>query len=244
MGLLPLPGVSVAYDLGSLTQQIKEEIVRSTTTDNDRIWRAIIDTMDFHKHRRLFFNETTGTITAVVGQADYTRNAWGTATATNYPYDVLVPDVLYVTESTTVFDPIPQRPAEVVYTMRNSSTAQGYPGFWAFHHDTILLDRYAHSAFTINLLYVADLGVPYYAYESNAWAFYEPDGTSLASTYSTDWFVEGQEVLRFGAQARLARWQKDDKEAYRCFQWEQKALDALTNRSRASRGLILSTPWD
>lgn len=232
----------MAIDLGAITEYIKDEMVRGSTSDDDRIWRAIIDSIRYYRSHPFFFLRKTGSFTTTVGQSTY-GNVADEGADKGYPDDFVAPITIYTTFSSRLSDPLPQRPIQTIREATRSTESQGLPDMYAWFSEKIVFDREAHVAFTVNLDYHADIGTPLYTYSGSAWSFFESDGsTGLTSSFSNDWFVEADDLIRYEAEIRLARRLKDDNELTRAVLGTQRSLTRLLNLSKSKTPTLQRTP--
>ncbi len=229
-------------DLSSMIQQIQEEIVRRSTADIPRIQRAIIDSLEYYAHRRTYFNEGVAQWDTTLDKVDY-GNETEEGAGLGYPDDMLEVDALYYQQDDALFEPIALRPISWIRRTQDAITAQGLPVFWAWHAQRIHFDRRAHRVFQIHIDYMRDLGVPTYSWDGAQWEFFAPDGvTPLPDSFSNEWFTEADDLIRYRAQTRLARWLKDNDDFMRARVLEDEAFQRVKGRSTAYQRPMVRTP--
>lgn len=209
-------------DLATMTQRIKEELPRNASNDDERIYRAIIDSIRFYRHHRFPWNEESGTFAMVADQQAYGLGSG----ANNVPADFLWPIALFV-EVSNSWRELDQIPFSMLRYLTPTSTQSGYPSKYAWHDNQLWFVAIPFTTDDIRIDYVKDIDTPYATYDG-AWEFYEGDGTALAGTYTNAWFTDAEELIRLHAEAQLARVVfKDDELADRLEQRESFILGNL-----------------
>lgn len=143
-----------------LQSRIADDINRTDLTT--QIQQQILLAIQFYKEERTWFNETSTTLTATVGQ--------GYVTA---PTDILIIDRFYITISGKNIELI-RRDLNSVIEYR--PTTNGRPRAFAYHQNRFELDRLSDSAYSMPLYYVKELTALSGASDTNGWT---TDGEDL-----------------------------------------------------------------
>lgn len=203
--------------LGTVTQLIKEDLSRLTASDDDRIWRAIIRTQKDHQNKLYYFNEETDTWTTVIGKKEYGSDATGIEGAgLGWPENMIAPLVIQLNDSGYNYIPLISKPLRWIRRYFTDDTLQGTPEYWSFFNEEIIFNVEPILAYVASIDYIKDVGLPTYSFSGSTWSFVEEDGsTVLAAAYTNAWFEEAEDLLRYGAQLKLGRRFRDDKDRVR-----------------------------
>lgn len=146
-----VPGTGRTY--GDLQSRIADDLNRTDLTSQiqENVRLAILH----YKSERFWFNETSTTLTATVGQ--------GYVTA---PTDILRIDGLYITISDRNIELQPQDLGRVI---EYRPTSNGRPRAFCYYQNRFELDRLSDTAYALPLYYVKELTVLSSDSDSNGW---------------------------------------------------------------------------
>ena len=185
-------------DLATMSERIQEELPRNSAVEENRVYRAIIDSVKFYGYYALGFNEETSTFSTVVSQQAYTRGSG----ASNFPADLFYPKEIYV-DVTGTWEPLDQRPLGVVRYQTPTDLNRGYPRYWAWHKDSFYFTPIPHVASDIRIDYIKDIGTPTITFDGSQWTFDDEDGNALTGAYTNEWFTDAEELIRLHAEVQL-----------------------------------------
>jgi hypothetical protein len=143
-----------------LQSRIADDLNRTDLTS--QIQQNILLAIQYYKGERFWFNETTTTLTATVGQAYVTA-----------PTDILRIDALYITVSSRNV-PLQQLGLDEIIAFRPSSNSR--PRAYCYYQNRFELDAPADSAYSMPLYYVEELAALSAAGDTNGWT---TDGEDL-----------------------------------------------------------------
>jgi hypothetical protein len=143
-----------------LQSRISDDLNRTDLTT--QIQQCILLAIQHYKNERFWFNETTTTLTATVGQAYVTA-----------PSDILSIDHLYITVSSRNIELI-QKDLNTIIDGR--PTSNGQPCSYCYHQNRFEFDRPAASAYSLPLYYVKELTALSSGSDTNGWT---TDGEDL-----------------------------------------------------------------
>ncbi len=143
-----------------LQSRIADDLNR--TDLSSQIQQQILLAVQHYKSERLWFNETSTTLTATVGQ--------GYVSA---PSDLLAIDRFYITVSGKNIELLPEDLNSVV---EFRPTTNGRPRSFCFYQNRFELDRLADTAYSMPLYYVKELTALATGSDSNGWT---TDGEDL-----------------------------------------------------------------
>lgn len=196
-------------NFGTMTQRIKDEVLRDTSHDTAYVQKAIVSAIDFFKHYRFWFNEGEFSMTLTAGTNSYSAVASG---ALGYPRDLISIDQVSLVVDTTITQ-LPKVGIQEFSELRSSSTTEGRPDCWSFHGESFLLyptpdDDYTVAARYVKELTVADPGLGttwapgiQATYVAPSWVIEDPDGEPLTDGCTCAWFKEGEQLIRAKAKA-------------------------------------------
>jgi hypothetical protein len=227
-------------NLGTITERIKNELPRNTSLEITRIRLGLISAMEYYKHHRFFFNEATDTFETVQGQDSYTR---GTGT-NNYPDDLVYVDTLFV-DVTNTWTEVYQVTLDRLRDEFVSENTEGYPYYWSWHHESILLVPTPHLAFDVRLDYVKQLDTPTANFTGSVWEFTEGDGTtSLTDSYENDWLTHAEELIRLHTKIDLYQnLYKDNEDVIRLENRLRSVYGNLKSESNFNQATMTRTPY-
>jgi hypothetical protein len=216
--------------------RIQDELPRRSSDDETRIKLAIIDSIEFYRTKKFFFNQITDEFTTTIGE-----EAYGTATAegglsSGYDDDLFGIDQLYADDAGGNFTPVDEWVLDVIRLQNhNTSVGRGYPDYYAWFNKQIYFSPVPHVAYDVRIDGIKDVGTPVVTTSSGVHAFFEPGGTvPLADSYTNEWFTEAQELIRLHAKIDLAENVfHDDRTARRLADREDRVLIQLKSRLRA-----------
>lgn len=143
-----------------LQSRIADDLNRTDLTS--QIQQQILLAIQHYKQERTWFNETSTTLTATVGQGYITA-----------PSDILIIDHLYITISSRNIE-LEQVSLNDVIEYRPTSNAR--PRCFAYHQNRFELDALSDSAYSLPLYYVKELTALSAGSDTNGWT---TDGEDL-----------------------------------------------------------------
>lgn len=247
--LLPLAS-SGTPDLGTMTQRIRDEILRDTDVETNYIKKAIASAIRTYRYHRFWFNEGTFTLSTVDGTQDYSAVSSGSA---GYPRDLISVDRLTLVHNTSLIK-LPKVGIQEFRDLDSGDNTEGRPSCWTFHHESLMLYPTPDAVYTIRGDYVKELtgldgdddrlGLSA-VYVDDAWSFRDVDGNLITDSYTSAWFDEAEEMVRAKAKALVySEVLRDTKAAA-----EQEAIAAshYANLKHATDGFEMPeriVPWD
>lgn len=136
-----------------ITSRIADDLNRSDLTS--QIAQQVLLAITAYEHERFWFNETSTTLTATVGQA-----------YVSYPSDLLRVDHLYITISNRNIELIPK---DINTIIEFRPTTNGRPRSYALYQNRIEFDRPPNSAYSHPLYYVKQLTTLSADSDTNGW---------------------------------------------------------------------------
>jgi hypothetical protein len=144
----------------SLQNRIADDINRTDLTS--QIQQCILLAIQHHKNERFWFNETSATLTATIGQAYVAA-----------PSDILRIDHLYITISGRNIELMQEDLGSI---LECRPTTNGQPSAFCYHQNRFEFDRPCASAYSLPLYYVKELTALSSGSETNGWT---TDGEDL-----------------------------------------------------------------
>lgn len=136
-----------------LQSRIADDLNRTDLTT--QIAQCILLAIEHYKHERMWFNETSTTLTAVVSSAQVTA-----------PSDILLIDRLYITISGTNIELMPQ---DMNSVLEYRPATNGRPRAFAYYGNRFELDRKCDTAYSLPLYYVKQLTALSAGSDTNGW---------------------------------------------------------------------------
>lgn len=228
--------------MGTLTKRIEQEIHRASSQDQAAIKMAIITAMEWFKQFPFHFNQGTAQLDLTVGQ-----EAYGVATASTegWPTDMISPVDVYVQTGGTRWLSMSQITFQNQRWLQPTSTVTGLPTSWAWYDHQIWLTPVPSEAnLVLRIDYLKDLGIPRYAWNGTSWQFYLPESNAeMLDTYSNDWIVYAEELIRQRAKWDLYFNYFDDAEnAQKMFDATQVTLGNVRSKSEAKTRSVGRVP--
>lgn len=182
-------------NLGTMAREITENTRSQVTTD--QVWRAIIDAIDFHRARRLWWSERTFRFKLTAG-----RDGYAPGDGFGLPADLIeiVGERIWISldGDLTQRVPISRIPTDHMEEERAFAYSPGEPYSWDFWEGQLRVTPSPDSSLHIvDGRYVRNIGVPQVEWKANAWVFKTPDGSQpLDTDYTSDWFQDGRRLIR------------------------------------------------
>jgi hypothetical protein len=228
-----------------MRHRISEELPRRTSDDTDRITLAIRDAIRFYRVHKFLWNEFTDQFTTTIGQENY-GNATAEGAGLGYNDDLFGVDQVYAELSGSRWVPVEEKILDVIREWNVATTVSGYPDYYSWHQKKIWVSPIPHVAYDLRIDGIKDIGTPVATWDGTVWDFFEEDGTTvLTDSWTNDWMVEGEELIRTRAKVDLAEnIFKDDREANRMRRREFELFAQARERSRAYRSNATIEPYE
>lgn len=194
-----------AGNLGTSTRQILDDL--HVLVDQDRVWRALINSMRFHHSNRLWFSERFFQFALTADRAGYAPgDGFG------LPGD-LVEIVgnrmkLWYGGDENQSQPMHWLSNEEFDERRESDSTSGTPECWTYDGRRLKLVPTPNSSTdVITAPYVTNISVPRFRWTGSAYEFLDPGGATLTDAFTNDWLQTqaGEELIRFRAMSDLQK---------------------------------------
>ena len=186
---LNIPG----NDLDTMIQRIIAEVSRASDDDTDAIKRALISSIRYFRDHRFWFNEGTHTFTLTVDDQDYEVE---TASTEGPPSDWIRPVTAYLKQGDTRWLEMNQVSINEMRYLTPTDTTTGLPTDWAWFNNTMYFSPIPSQADDVRFDYVRDIGTPSYYWDGTEWKFTSPEGSDLLGSWTSDWFIKAEELIR------------------------------------------------
>jgi hypothetical protein len=209
----------------------------------DALQRAICDALLELRHEEVPWNEATFTFPTIAGTDEYGAES-APGAGDGYPSTILRIDSLVYPQS-GVLDPLVRIPWEEIVWLKTTDSITGYPTRWAWQSRKIILFPTPNAAVTMRGRGAIDVGLPTYSYDptGSTWSFFKPNGDPMDDAYTSDWFVEGEGLLRQWAKGRFyLDYLHDDEAAKRAMALARGALGSVKRQLANIQGEPQRTP--
>jgi hypothetical protein len=215
--------------------------------DETAVKRALISAMRHYRYHHFWFNEGVATFQTILSKQSYKANDGSDDDyeVNTFPSDLLRPVQIYMKISDrwhnlegVTFD-------EIRWNVPTDSV-EGYPDEWAWFNEQMWFAPVPNGAYTVRIDYVRDVGLPTYQYQGGVWTFYKNEVTAelLSDTYTNEWIVHAEELIRARAKADLfVNYYKDDANASRAASVETVALSELRKQGETKKAEIRREAW-
>lgn len=220
-------------NLGTMRQEIIEHT--HTFASADQVTRSIIDAIDFHRAKRLWWSERTFRFRLTSG-----REGYAPGDGYGLPGDLreIVGDELWLSLDGDPQQrvPIKRIPSSEMEWERSINYSPDEPFVWDFADGQLRVSPAPdNSLHILDGRYVRDIGVPISEYTAGAWVFKTPDGSaSLDDAYTSEWFQDGRRLIRhYGTYLLNHEHLSDDAAAQRALQRWLEVRAELESESEA-----------
>lgn len=210
-------------------ETIKARANKPSATEDDRIKRALCDTIALHRREGLTLNQGRLALQLQAGVETY-------GPGQGLPADIVsivgVKGKLdYAGDSTDRHD-VWWVSNDKMDELRTGIITDGTPCYWTFWAGKLELwppsDLSTH---VFRARYRRDPGTPFYVYQGSAWAFFKPSGQAMDDLFTNEWFdlTQGFRALTHHAEWTLwtGPWQATNGQDQRALQSYTEALAGL-----------------
>lgn len=195
---------AVKGGFNTAVQRIAFDLRKTRDNEIDAIKRALISAMEHYKYRRFWFNEGSWTMTTTADTSEYGLETTR-GNGDGIPKELLQVDNIFIfRNAVSSSDPnnvgtsyeLQQRHVDTIRYWIDSTTDTRRPYYYAYHHNKFLLYPTPDDVYKIRIDGMKNLDIPQYQYSSGSWIYSDQDGAVISDSYSSDWLVYADELIR------------------------------------------------
>lgn len=235
--------------IGAMAGKISRQVFRSSwanldQTKQDAIWLAIITAIQSETQRQFRFNGVEFTFPTIASTEEYGVET-SSGAGDGYPTTLIRIDTLALQDDTLIFT-LEHRPIPWVVARKGDTVTESQPDSWAWNADKIVLSPVPDKVYTVIGRGLQDIGTPTYSYNTStdAWAFLDPDGVAMTDSYTSKWFTDGEDLIRYKAAIELHQtWTRDSEAGAALVPLYSAAKNRLLKESDDLTGEVVFTSW-